>query len=43
MGESDLIRIPELVLTNIAMEAMALIEIDDLPNLNMGGFSMANC
>ena len=23
--------------------AMALIEIVDLPNLKMGGFSMANC
>ena len=23
--------------------SMALIEIDGLPNLNMGGFSMANC
>ena len=31
MGESDHERIPELFMNNIAMEAMALIEIDDLP------------
>ena len=28
-------------MTNIAMEAMALIEIDGLPFLKMGGSSMA--
>ena len=32
-----------LVMTNIAMENCWPIEIDGLPNLKMGGFSMANC
>ena len=30
-------------MTNIAMEAMALIEIDGFPNLKMVDLSMANC
>ena len=32
-----------LVMTNIAMVLRWPIEIDGLPNLKMGGFSMANC